>query len=463
MEAKAMMTQSSHKQIKFHLVTIEDMVPEDHLLRKLNRLIDFSFIYREVEDCYCHNNGRPSIDPVILIKYLLIGFLFGIESERRIEQEIQVNMAYRWFLGLDLDERVPDHSTISQNRRKRFSGRDLFRKLFDQVVHSCMSQGLVEGKLILTDSTHVKANASRKSEQVIEVEYKPAEYLSVLDVYEQEERKRLEQAGRIPPQKSHRSQKEKPKTIPKRISRTDPDAGFYKRKGKPEGMHYLSHQSLDGAHGIIVDVHVTPGNVTDATPYVSRLMQIREQLGLAISEAGADSGYDIGLVHQKLVEEGIRLYTPINHEEPKYQSAFMRKDFSYQAGCDCFLCPAGKCLNLKRLQRSEYGVYWEYQAKKEDCQSCPYRRQCLTKSAAKRRVQVNLFEPAVKQNHSKDGSERHREVLRLRQIWCEGSFAVQKARHNLKHLLRRGLEVAKEHCLLSATALNLKRMVKCLK
>ncbi len=240
-----MMTRTCNKQIRFHMLTIEDLVPENHFLRKLEQLIDFSFIYEETKEFYCHNNGRPSIDPVILVKYLLIGFLYGIESERRLEQEIQVNMAYRWFLGLDLDERVPDHSTISQNRCRRFSGKNLYRSLFVQVVRQCMDKGLVEGKLIVTDSTHMKANASRKSEQVIEVEYHASEYLVKLDDYEQAERSRLENAGKIPAKNPTRSHKEKSKIVSKRISRIDPEAGFYKRKGKPEGMHYLAHQSVD--------------------------------------------------------------------------------------------------------------------------------------------------------------------------------------------------------------------------
>lgn len=111
-----MLTRTEHKQIKFHFLTIENLVPEEHFLRKLARLVDFSFIYEETESCCCQNNGRPCVDPVVLIKYLLLGFLFGIESERRIEQEIQVNMACRWFQGLDMEERVPDHSTISQTQ-----------------------------------------------------------------------------------------------------------------------------------------------------------------------------------------------------------------------------------------------------------------------------------------------------------------------------------------------------------
>lgn len=375
-----MMTHSENKQIKFHMVTIENLVPKNHFLRKLDRLVDFLFIREQTRAYYCHNNGRPCIEPVVLVKYLLIGFLYGIESERRLEQEIQVNMAYRWFLGLDLDERVPDHSTLSQNRRRRFHGKDLYRTLFLQIVRKCMEKGLVDGKLIVTDSTHVKANASRRSEYVIEVEQAARGYLSKLDEYEEAERRRLENAGRIPVKESVSRREPGPKTRSKWVSRTDPEAGFYKRKGKPEGMHYLSHQSVDAANGIIVDVYTTPRNVTDATPYVERIDTIRRSLGLAIESAGADSGYDASLVHQQLQERGIRFYTPINHDRPNYKSSFTRSDFSYQADTDTFQCPAGKGLLLKRLQRNEYGVYWEYRAEKSDCQTCPLKNACLTGS-----------------------------------------------------------------------------------
>ena len=205
-----MMTRTENKQIRVHMVTIEDLVPQDHFLRKLDQLVDFSFIYKETENYYCHHNGRPSIDPVILIKYLLVGFLFGINSERKIEQEIQVNMAYRWFLGLDLEERVPDHSTISQNRRRRFHGTDLFRRLFEQIVLQCIEKGLVDGKTILTDSTHVKANASPRKNIKITAEKETSVYMNLLDLHEAEERRRLENAGAIRPQrKSHNQKKNK--------------------------------------------------------------------------------------------------------------------------------------------------------------------------------------------------------------------------------------------------------------
>ena len=197
-----MMTQRENTQIKLHNITIEDLVPKDHFLRKLEAMVDFSFIYDEVRDLYSHITGRPSIDPVVLIKYLLIGFLYGIESERRIEQEIQVNMAYRWFLGLDIDDRAPDHSTISQNRRRRFKGENLYRKLFERVLALCMEKGLVDGRLILTDSTHVKANASKKTEVRITIEKEAAWYIERLDKYEAMERSRLEDQGTIRPKRN---------------------------------------------------------------------------------------------------------------------------------------------------------------------------------------------------------------------------------------------------------------------
>ena len=146
-------------------------------------LLTSPFIYEETKEYYCHHNGRPSIDPVILVKYLLVGYLYGIESERRNEQEIQVNMAYPWFLGLDLDERVPDHSTISQNRRRRFGGENLFRRLFEHILHLCMGNGLVDGKLILTDSTHVKANASFKANVKVLAEHETTDYIASKGMY----------------------------------------------------------------------------------------------------------------------------------------------------------------------------------------------------------------------------------------------------------------------------------------
>ena len=455
-----MLTQRETQQIKMHCITIEDLVPKDHFLRKLDANMDFSFIYDEVRELYCENNGRPSIDPVVLVKYLLVGYLYGIESERRIEQEIQVNMAYRWFLRLDIDERVPDHSTISQNRRRRFDGENLCRRLFERVLAMCIEKGLVDGKLILTDSTHVKANASRKSEYKVPVEKEAAWYMDHLDRYEELERRRLEGMGKIRPKQESRKPKKEPEPVEKTVSVTDPGAGMLNRPGKPEGMHYLDHQSIDAKNGIIVDVAVTPGNVTDAAPYLDRVEYMREHIGLGLEMTGADSAYDVSLVHQELSEKGIHLITPVNNEMPRYKASLQKTDFTYREEEDVFICPQGKRLPVRRLQRSESNISREYRANRKDCKNCPIRDKCLSASQLCRRIQVNIFERAVRESHKGDGTPEHKAVLNLRQIWCEGTFAAQKARHNLRGLFRRGLEAAEDHCLLSATALNLKRMVR---
>jgi transposase len=455
-----LLTEHDGVQLKLHSLTIEDLVPEEHFLRKLEAAVDFSFIYDEVRSLYSTNNGRPSTDPVVLVKYLLVGYLYGIESERRIEQEIQVNMAYRWFLGLDVDGPVPDHSTISQNRRRRFNGEDLFRRLFEHVLFLCVERGLVDGRIILTDSTHVKANASRGSEVRVLVEREAYAYLERLDAYEALERERLLEEKK-PSQNCGGDNA--PKPVEKCVSTTDPEAGFLRRAGKPQGMHYLSHQSVDAANGIVVDVAVTPGNVNDATPYLGRVEYMRDGLGLPIETVGVDSGYDISLVHQVLSERGIEVCAPANKKNGiAYKVEFDKNAFQYDDAADEFVCPAGKRLRYRRLERTPSNICWRYEAECEDCKACQLRGKCVSPKHQKRCLRVNIFEKAMAENHAKDGTPQHEHILKLRQIWCEGSFAAQKARHNLRCLFRRGKEAAETHCLLSATALNLKRMVKCL-
>ena len=167
-------------QRKMLCVTMETLMPEKHFLRDLDRLVDFSFVYDKVEGFYSHT-GRRSVDPVVIVKMMLLGYLYGIDSERRLEQEVQVNIAYRWFLGLDLEDAVPDHSTFSQLRRRKFNDTSLFEEIFEYVVRLCMEKGLITGKLLLTDSTHVRANARNDLYETIAVEDEPSAYIKRLN------------------------------------------------------------------------------------------------------------------------------------------------------------------------------------------------------------------------------------------------------------------------------------------
>lgn len=172
-----MLTKSKDKQTSYEFVMLEELVKEDHLLRKIDKYIDFSFIYDEVEDLYSSDNGRPSIDPVVLFKMTLLQYLYGIRSERVLVEEIHHNMAYRWFLGFNITDKIPDHSIFAVNRIRRFNDTKVYENIFNKIVEQAINHGLVKGKIVYTDSTHIKANASlskfENEDYIIEEEEDP--------------------------------------------------------------------------------------------------------------------------------------------------------------------------------------------------------------------------------------------------------------------------------------------------
>ena len=439
------------------------MVPADDFIRKLDANLDLSFVYDETRTLYSRRCGRPPIDPVVLVKYLLVGYLYGIPSERQIEQRIMRENALRWYLGLDFFDSVPDHSTISQLRRRKPSFRKVFRRLFEDVVRQCITAGLVSGRLVGTDSTHVKANASRASEELVELPEAPGVYWERLDGYEEAALETLAQKTGHRRKKRTKQIKRDSRRTHKRVSRTDPEAGHMKRPGKPEGQHYLSHQTLDCDRGIILDVTVTPGDVHDSVPYLEQLEHIHKNV-ICIQAATADAAYDFPLAHQVLGELGISFFVRPQTAHPTTQVEFGRELFRYDEQRDCYVCPNGKTLELSGVGRSASAVTWKYAACRADCQSCPDRGRCLSKShrSCGRKLERSVFHQTVQRDLARQNEPEYSDALRKRQVWCEGTFAAQKWGNNLTRILRRGLEAAEDHCLLSATALNLKRMIKCM-
>ena len=444
-----MMTRRDGVQQKMLCVTLESLMPEKHFLRRLDSLMDFSFIYKRVENLYSHR-GRPSIDPVVIVKMLLLGYLYGIDSERRLEQEVHVNIAYRWFLGIDLDEPVPDHSTFSQLRRRKFNGAVLFEELFDEVVWKCIEYGLIDGKLLLTDSTHVRANARNDVVERVVVESEPSAYLQRLN----------EQAAKDGVYPKHRKEKKK---IYKELvkSPSDPDAGFMKRTGKPLGFYYLSHQTCDARYGLITDVYTTPGNVLDSTVHSERIKRQIVTFGFRPEAVCADAAYDSSEIHKDMLDMGIRTYIPKRNLPKPASGVFSEADFIYDRESDTLTCP-NACRLIFSNYRDRLGQK-RYKASAVECSVCPLRSRCISGDAKYRMVERAYFKWASEEQHMKnDGTPGYYEALRLRKTYCEGNFSHQKAEHNLRRLRKRGLGKAHEHCLLSATALNLKRMVKIL-
>ncbi len=215
------------QQQEMEMVTIESLVPSGHLLRKIDKAVDFSFIHERVKHLYCEDNGRPALEPVVLFKLLLLGYLYGVRSERQLMREVEVNVAYRWFLGLRLRDKVPDASTLSQNRRRRFAESTIYQEIFDQIVELAVKKGLASGAVLYTDSTHLKANANKNKYDLARVAVKPQEYLAALDAAVAADRAAH---GKVP-------LKDKPPPAESKeikLSRTDKDSGYMVRDGKPK-------------------------------------------------------------------------------------------------------------------------------------------------------------------------------------------------------------------------------------
>lgn len=449
MWCKKMMDRQHGAQQKMLCVTMESLMPERHFLRDLDRLVDFSFVYDKVEGLYSHT-GRRSVDPVVIVKMMLLGYLYGIDSERRLEQEVQVNIAYRWFLGIDLDESVPDHSTFSQLRRRKFNDTSLFEDIFEYVVRLCMVKGLITGKLLLTDSTHVRANARNDLYETITVEDEPSAYIKRLN------EKAVEEGLLAQDYADHIT----PKMKEVKKSTTDPESGYMCRTGKPIGFHYLDHQTCDGENGLVTDVYVTPGNVNDRSVHSERIQHQIDKYGFETEAVCADKGYDSSEIHSDMLERGIKTYIPKSNPNTD-ENRFSHSDYKYDEATDSYICPAGCIIPYKKYD-PKFGSKIYY-SKGSDCRNCLYRDKCLSKKSHHKLLQRKQTQTAYETQLKSNDTPEYCAAMRLRQIWCEGNFSHQKEKHNLKRVRTRGLGKASMHCLLSATAFNLRRMVKLLR
>ena len=432
-----MMTRSKGRECKTMLVNIDNLVPREHFLRKLDATVSFEFVYEIMAPLYS-DRGRPSVDPVLLIKMLLIGYFYNIDSERKLEEEVKYNIAYRWFLGLDFDGKVPDHSTFSQNRRRRFHGHEVFREIFERIVRECAKAGLVRGENIVMDSTHIKANADNRNQEWVEVIKTPKAFWDDLGVAE------------LPAESSVKSK-----------NPCDPDAGYMSRNGKPKGFHYLDHQCSDADTGIILDVFVTGGDAQDHECCVERLTYLKDGMGLPVKAAGLDSGYDTIGVHFGLTRIGITAYiAPAKRGVRTEGERLGIEAFSWHPQEDCYVCPNHKKLTYRATWICAGIPTRNYGASMEDCKACPYREKCVTEKTKFKRIVRKPCQEFREAGWERTGTGTYKRMLRRRSVVCEGNFGLQKSCHNLRFTRKRGMENVSEQCLLSATALNLKRLVK---
>ncbi|WAW09706.1 IS1182 family transposase [Oxalobacter vibrioformis] len=440
------------QQHELEMVTLEELVPKDHLLRLIDRHIHFDFIREHTAHLYSADNGRPALDPVVLFKMLFIGYLFGIRSERQIEREIQVNVAYRWFLGLRLTDRVPDASTLSQNRRRRFAGTDIEQVIFDEIVEQCIRHGLIGGRVFYSDSTHLKASANKNRHERHLVEQKPVAYLAELNS--------AIEADRYSHGKNPLSDRddEPPSQKEIKVSPADPDAGYLVRDGKPKGFYYLDHRTVDGKYALITDTHVTPGNVHDSVPYLKRLDRMQSRFGFEIQAVGLDAGYDTPHIAKGLIERGI--YGVIGYRRPNHKAGyFYKRQYSYDPQGDCYLCPNGKLLPYRTTNRSGYR---EYASQQGQCTDCAFLMQCTQSRNQIKLITRHIWQGFKEQVHDNRLTAKGKAIYRRRQETVERSFADAKELHGHRYARYRGLSKVKGQALLAAACQNMKKMARLL-
>ena len=442
-----MLKRQSEQQSRMEVVVLGDLVPANHLLRKIDKAIDFNFIHDKVKHLYCEDNGRPAIEPVVLFKMLFIGYLFGIRSEQRLVQEIEVNVAYRWFLGFSLTDKIPHASTFSQNRRRRFNESDVYQEIFDEIVLQAMRRKMVAGKRLYSDSTHLKANANKGRYDRATALKTVRDYIEELDQDVAEDRRRH---GK----KSLRQADAEPETKAIKVSTTDPDSGYMVRDGKPNGFFYLDHRTVDGDCGIITDSFVTPGNVHDSQPYLSRLDRQRNRFGFKCEAVGLDAGYFTPHICKGLVERDI--YGVIGYSRPTHRMGYLRKkDFVYDETSDCYLCPQNQILRYRTTTREGYR---EYVSEPSICRSCELLPQCTVSKSCQKLITRHVWQDYKEIINEHRYEDRGKAIYKRRKETVERSFADAKEMHGHRYARFRGLSKVQMQCLLSAACQNMKKI-----
>lgn len=441
-----MLTKNNENQPKIELVIIENLVKKDHILRKIDEYIDFNFIYDLVEDKYCLDNGRPSIDPVVLFKMILVGYLFGIRSERRLIEEVHHNVAYRWFLGYGLEDKIPDASTISQNRRRRFTGTDIFEKIFENIVEQAINHKLITGKIMYVDSTHIKANANIGKFTNEQVEVALPQYIDELE-------RAVTEAREAHGQKELKKNEKIPEIKDRKVSTTDPDSGYMFRERKPKGFFYLNHMAVDGENNLIASVLPTTAAINDAVPFLGIIERLKGKY--EVKYVGADAGYYTAAIAKGLKKLGVTAAIA-KRLGPKPEGKMSKLNFVYVEELDIYVCPEGYGLNYKTTTREGYK---EYCSQKEICDKCPKREKCIYDKQNIRTIRRHVWQEYLTEiDMFKEKTELGKRIYKRRKETIERAFADLKELHGFRYARFRGLEKMKEQCLLTAAAYNIKKI-----
>jgi len=460
----------------YYELSLDRLVPQDHLLRQISKAIDFSFIY-PLARSYYSQTGQPSVDPIILFKTLLVGYLYGITSERRLMREIQVNMAYRWFLGYDLDETIPDHSVLSK-ARARF-GMEVFEHFFKHSIELCQKVGLLSEGPVYVDTTLVQAAASMDSLRERDDNIKPP-----LPIREYVRRLYTENA--VPPQEypvpcsppssatqcsasdsgiPPRYRKNRPdghrrKANSELVSRTDPEATVVSRRGFDMHLAYKAHIAVGGIKGqVITAALATTGAKPDEHLLKEMLQYHNKTTSLPVKEVVADAKYGTMANYEFLDKCGVTAFIPPRQRIRGPKGIWGSDRFHYLRERDAFLCPNG--LPMKRFAHRASTQRVSYRVTHGACQGCQFKEQCAP-TGCDRTISRFFDQDLVYDAKERLSSSRGQELLLQRKVSAEGVFAWAKELHGLRRTRFMGRWRVQIQLWLTAAVINIKRFIKAL-
>jgi len=412
---------------------LRDLVPDDHILKRVEKVLDLSWLREEVRDCYCEENGRPSIDPESAVRLMLAGFFQGIVHDRTLMREAQVNLAIRWFAGYRLDEKLPDHSSLTRLRQRW--GPERFKRIFQKTVETCVKAGLVDLDTVHVDATLIRADVS---------------WGSLVEVHAEKVLTENAEAPDAPPDGGGKPPKAK------KISTTDPDATMTtNRNDQRLEPSYKQHTAVDDKSGVIVDVEVTTGEESEGKQLLEQLDRVEANTGKSAGTVTADGSYAHAANYEALEARKIDAVIP-PQREPRANKPMPLMRFRYDARHDVVRCPEGR--KLRRSCRTAKG--WMYRARLRDCQRCPRRASCLTRSVTARQVLiVDGYAALLRARRRRLRWDDATVEKYVRHRWrVEGVHGVAKTQHGLRRAARRGLSNVRIQSYLTAAVMNLKRL-----
>ncbi|MCL2796696.1 MAG: IS1182 family transposase [Firmicutes bacterium] len=437
----------SRKQIRY--VCIEDLVPQNHLLRKVENAIDFGFVRAEVKDLYSVDKGRPSIDPVTLVKLCVINYMFGYNSMRRTIRECEVNVAYRWFIGYDLTETIPHFTTFGKNYKRRFEGTDIFERVFIRVLAMAIENGLVDKSTVYIDGTHIKANANTHKNYKKLVENEARSYDAQLRKEINEDR---EEYGKKPFDDDDESGAPEQKEIT--VSKSDPESGLF-HKGEHRKCFAYNAQVACDKHGWVLAATVNSGNKHDSTLFEEVYETVKENVGKP-DAAVLDAGYLTPHIAKHLIDDCVDPYMP--YKRPMTKKGFFPKyEYAYDEYYDCYVCPNNQPLEYSTTNRDGYR---EYKSNQKICVSCPHREQCTLSTNHTKVVTRHIWQDYLELVEDNRHTKKGKEVYERRKETVERVFADGKEKHGLRFTRHNGLAKVKTQVLLTFMVMNLKKLAK---